>query len=132
MKTLILIRGLPGSGKTSFAEFLLDLPQDATCYAADDWMEEGDQYSWDRHKLEECHQACIQACEFDMATSSSVVIVHNTMSTEAEVEPYLKLAEKYGYQVISLVLENRHGSPSVHDVPQKTIEKMRQRFSIKL
>jgi hypothetical protein len=48
------------------------------------------------------------------------------------MEPYLKLAEKYDYKVVSLIVENRHGNKSVHNVPDETMEKMRNRFEIKL
>lgn len=49
-----------------------------------------------------------------------------------EMEPYYKLAEQYGYRVSTIIVENRHGSSSVHDVPSETIDKMRNRFQIKL
>ncbi len=39
------------------------------------------------------------------------------------MEPYLKLAEKYDYKVVSLIVENRHGNKSVHNVPDETMEK---------
>ena len=32
----------------------------------------------------------------------------------------------------SLIVENRHGGKNVHGVPDETLEKMEQRFSIKL
>jgi len=60
------------------------------------------------------------------------IVVSNTSTTEKEMEPYLKLAEKYDYKVVSLIVENRHGNKSVHNVPDETMEKMRNRFEIKL
>ena len=42
------------------------------------------------------------------------------------------LAEKYGYMVISMIVENRHDGENIHNVPEETIEKMRNRFDIKL
>jgi hypothetical protein len=44
----------------------------------------------------------------------------------------LKLAQKYDYKVVSLIVENRHGNKSVHDVPDETIEKMKKRFEVSL
>jgi hypothetical protein len=60
------------------------------------------------------------------------IVVSNTATTERELEPYLKLAKSYGYIVVSLIVENRHGNKSVHGVPDETLEKMRKRFSVKL
>ena len=132
MKHLILVRGLPGSGKTTFAE-LLDELSDVALYSADYWFyNEQGEYVFDATKLDEAHSNCIGSVEFDMADGISPIIVHNTLTTEAEVLVYTKLAEKYGYQVTSLIVENRHGSKSVHLVPDSTLEKMRRRFSIKL
>ena len=48
------------------------------------------------------------------------------------MKPYYELAEKYGYAVFSLIVENRHGGKNVHNVPEETLEKMRNRFEIKL
>jgi len=48
------------------------------------------------------------------------------------MEEYFKLAKTYGYQVVTMIIENRHGSKNIHNVPDETIEKMRNRFQIKL
>lgn len=60
------------------------------------------------------------------------IAVSNTFTQEWEMEDYFKLAEQYGYKVVSLIVENRHGSKSVHDVPEETICKMKERFNVKL
>jgi hypothetical protein len=48
------------------------------------------------------------------------------------MEDYFKLAEKYGYKVVSLIVENRHGGTNVHGVPEDKLEIMKNRFEIKL
>jgi plasmid replication initiation protein len=60
------------------------------------------------------------------------VVVSNTFTTEKEMKPYYELAEKYGYRVYSLIVENRHDGLNEHGVPADKIEQMRNRFSIKL
>ena len=60
------------------------------------------------------------------------IVVSNTSTTEKEMQPYIDLAKKYDYKVTSLIVENRHGGKSIHSVPEETIEKMKQRFEIKL
>jgi hypothetical protein len=44
----------------------------------------------------------------------------------------LEVYKKYGYTVFTLVVENRHGGKNIHNVPEEIIEKMKQRFEIKL
>jgi plasmid replication initiation protein len=60
------------------------------------------------------------------------VIVSNTFTQEWEMKGYYELAEKYGYRVFSLIVENRHGGTNVHEVPEESLEKMRNRFEILL
>ena len=67
-----------------------------------------------------------------MVLEVELIVVSNTAITEKELKPYYELAEQYGYQVTSLIVENRHGGISEHNVPQGTIDKMKNRFSIKL
>jgi hypothetical protein len=60
------------------------------------------------------------------------IVVSNTFTQEWEMKPYFDLAKTHGYQVFSIIVENRHGSKNVHNCPQETIEKMRERFEILL
>ena len=68
----------------------------------------------------------------DMIKNEPNIVVSNTFTTEKELQPYLELAMKYDYKVVSLIVENRHGSQSIHNVPEETLVKMKNRFSIKL
>jgi hypothetical protein len=62
----------------------------------------------------------------------NTVIVSNTFTQEWEMKQYYELAEKYGYTVFSLIVENRHGGVNEHGVPKEKLEQMKDRFSIKL
>jgi predicted kinase len=59
-------------------------------------------------------------------------VVSNTFTQEWEMQSYIDLAKKYGYQVTTLIVENRHGNSNVHNVPAETLDRMRQRFEVKL
>jgi hypothetical protein len=60
------------------------------------------------------------------------IAVSNTFTQEWEMGDYFKLAEKYGYKVVSLIIENRHGGQNVHGVPEDKLQIMKNRFEIKL
>jgi hypothetical protein len=60
------------------------------------------------------------------------VAVSNTFTQEWEITPYFELASKYGYMVITMVVENRHGGQNEHGVPDDKLEIMKNRFEIKL
>lgn len=142
MKTIYLIRGCPGSGKTTMAQELKDAltPPDwftndyiPVMVAADDFMVDKDgNYDFIRERLNFCHLQCRMSVKNSMALGMKVIIVHNTFTTEKELNPYLKLAEEHGYKVVSLIVENRHGSKSIHGVPEETLTAMKSRFSVKL
>jgi hypothetical protein len=137
MRTLIILRGLPGSGKSTFANFIWE---SGVIFEADKYFydEEGN-YNFDASKLHLAHKWCQLLVEHAMEDNRESggkyfpeIVVSNTSTTEKELEPYLELARKYDYNIISLVVENRHGNKSIHNVPDSTVEKMRNRFNISL
>ena len=145
-KRLILIRGLPGAGKTTLVEHLVNIIDSISLNAdiitnedlvfsicADDcWDIPYTKETFNSVDLYKAHCRCKNLVEQYMDRDFGTIFVHNTFTTEKEMEPYFELADKYGYQVITLIVENRHGCKSVHEVPDKTMEKMKNRFSIKL
>lgn len=134
-KYLILLRGIPGSGKTSFAKTIWS---DYVIVEADKFFEKDGEYKFDPTKLKDAHQWCKDTVEQFMKDNElnhqfyPEIVVSNTFTQEWEMQPYIDLAEKYGYKVFSLIVENRHGNKSVHNVPDETIKKMIDRFEIKL
>jgi predicted kinase len=133
---LFLVRGLPGSGKTSFASAIWN--DYAVCEADKFFYDKEGNYNFDPSKLKEAHTWCKNEVETRMIDHQNnqqyypEIAVSNTFTQEWEMEDYFKLADKYGYKVVSLVLENRHGSKNVHGVPDEKLQIMKDRFQIKL
>ena len=133
---LFLVRGLPGSGKTSFATHIWN--DYAVCEADKFFYDKEGNYNFDPTKLKEAHAWCINEVESKMIEHQNnqqyypEIAVSNTFTQEWEMENYFKLAEKYGYKVVSLIVENRHGSQNVHGVPEEKLQIMKNRFEIKL
>lgn len=136
-KALFLLRGLPGNGKTTVAEMLsITGNTPYPVYSADDYFYENGpnpgKYDFNKEKLPEAHRQCQERTESAMKSGIDKIFVTNTFTTEKEIKPYKELAEKYGYMFISLIVENRHGNKSVHNVPEETMKAMEERFTIKL
>lgn len=132
MKELFLLRGLPGSGKSTLAKMLVG-DKDYRHKEADMYFVDGDgNYKFQPSKIKEAHKWCQEEIEFLMKHEHSSVVVSNTFTQEWEMEEYYKLAEKYGYRVHSLIVENRHGGINEHNVPEEKLEQMKNRFEIKL
>jgi len=131
-KELFLLRGLPGSGKSTLAAQLGGSLVEADRY----FMDYGD-YKFDASKLKDAHAWCRDQVKKWMEVDNAGydvdrIVVSNTFTQEWEMKPYYELAEKYGYRVHSIVVENRHGGKNIHNVPDEAIDKMRKRFEIKL
>ena len=133
---LFLVRGLPGSGKTSFVSAIWN--EYAVCEADKFFYDKEGNYNFDPSKLKEAHTWCKNQVETRMIDHQNnqqyypEIAVSNTFTQEWEMEDYFKLAEKYGYKVVSLILENRHGGQNVHGVPEDKLQIMKDRFQIKL
>lgn len=133
MKELFLLRGLPGAGKSTLAKSL----ESVFCYETDKYFENEDgEYNFDPTKLKQAHQWCQDRVEKAMNAPNGFpplrIVVSNTFTQAWEMQPYYDLAEKYGYRVYSLVVENRHGGVNKHGVPEEKLQQMKQRFEIKL
>ena len=133
---LFVVRGLPGSGKSTFATHIWN--EYAVCEADKFFYDKEGNYNFDPTKLKESHAWCRQEVETRMIDHQNneqyypEIAVSNTFTQEWEMEEYFKLAEKYNYKVVSLIVENRHGGKNVHGVPDDKLEIMKNRFQIKL
>jgi adenylate kinase family enzyme len=150
-KTLFLIRGVSGSGKTTTANLLSENGK-YPVLSADMYFEDSEgNYNWNPSKLKDAHAWCKGQVEYLMlaeademirgeffiqyqnkTVSNDKIFVANTFIQEWEMEDYFKLAEQYGYQVVSLIVENRHGNKNIHNVPDEKVEQMKDRFQVKL
>lgn len=124
---LILIRGVPGSGKTTLAEnLMLELEHcgyqvfhiEADHYFEDD---EGN-YRFNRDELGHAHKWCRGNAE-RMLRTPRVVIVSNTFTTYKEIKPYMDMFNR-----TPIIIEATGNYESIHGVPEETMQKMRQRY----
>lgn len=126
MPNLILVRGVSGSGKSTVVRMFGNCPN----VSADEFFTmPGGSYKFDPSKLNEAHKWCQTVVEDIMEVLWCDIAVHNTFTTEWEMQPYFDLAEKYGYKVFTIIVENRHGNKSIHNVPEATIKAQAERLS---
>ena len=127
-KVLYIVRGIPGSGKSTFAKTLGGQHYEADMF----FINENGNYNFDVTKIKDAHQWCQSFVETDMVLEYPKIVVSNTFTQEWEMEPYFKLAKEYGYTVFTIVVENRHGGVNQHGVPEDKLQMMKDRFQINL
>jgi predicted kinase len=126
-KILFIVRGLPGSGKSTFAKTL-----GGTHFETDNFFMVDGKYKFDGTKIKEAHNSCQNKVKTDMMVGREKIVVSNTFTQEWEMEPYFGMAKEFGYKAFSIIVENRHGGTNEHGVPDEVLTKMRERFEIKL
>ena len=129
MRELILLRGVPGSGKSTLAKII-----GGEHYETDMYFQRGlkDVYQFDASKLKQAHEWCRDLVIMAMLGQEPKIVVSNTFTQKWEMDAYYELAKQYGYQVHSLIVENRHGGVNEHGVPEDKLQAMKDRFEIKL
>lgn len=125
--TLTIVRGLPGSGKSTHAK-VVQATSENTCVhvEADMFFEDPDGgYRYDPTKVTEAHEWCLSVAR-DAVEAGFDVVVSNTFTRVWEMQPYIDLAEA-NHVLLDVVVctgtyENTHG------VPAAAVEAMRQRW----
>ena len=135
-KVLVLLRGVSGAGKSTCAKFLFSLDPINTwiCSADQFFIDKDGNYKFDKDKLYVSQQRCKMDFMQALSFNKQLIIIDNTNTSENEMSFYIDNAQKHGYAIFSLVVENRNGTSNVHNVPLETIHRQaaKLRNSIKL
>lgn len=125
MLRLILIRGIPGSGKSTMAQnFLMDNLVDIHIEADMYHIVDGE-YQWKSENVHSAHMWCQDQTDNALAQGKRVV-VSNTFISVWELKPYFQIARRYG--IIPSVFICSGGYENVHNVPEETVSRMKSRF----
>lgn len=128
---LILVRGLPGSGKSTIARVL-----DLSTYEADDYFaffSHDGVYAFDPSLLPQAHADC-QRRTRDALEHGLSCVVSNTFAQRWEMQPYIEMAEELGARLTVLSLfdggctDAELAARNKHGVPVETITAMRERW----
>lgn len=125
MSALYIVRGLPGSGKSTYARKLAT-KIGCEVYEADMWfLTEDGTYDFDPKELPNAHKWCQNSAMRDMYDNKDV-IVSNTFTTLREMTPYIETALSLKMQIVVNECTGDYGN--IHNVPRETIDRMKLRW----
>lgn len=135
MKVLIM-RGLPGSGKSTWVRNYWNSMDPGTyplVCSADDYHMVDDEYRYDPKKAGAAHTECLRKFLNGLQGERyDSIIVDNTNTTAAEIAPYYRLAEMFGVEtkIVRVCCDLQLAmSRQTHAVPESTIFTMWQNLN---
>ena len=137
MKTVIILRGLSGAGKSTFTKLITqNLKEESYCVvSADDFFYSNGKYNFNPTKLPEAHNKCFENFARALLKKIETIIVDNTNSTRQEYAHYAILARVHDYRVkiFEIPCKNQNDlllyyQRSQHNVPFDVMERMYTRW----
>ena len=116
---LILIRGLPGSGKSTMAKVLALVGFEH--FEADQFFEVKGVYQYDASRIRDAHAWC-QRMARQALEAGKRVVVSNTFTRLNEMEPYRSMTKNVRVVEATGRWENQHG------VPAEMMQRMAERW----
>lgn len=117
---LIIVRGVPGAGKSTFAIEKYVKPFNYKLIEADMFFIKDEVYTYDKSKISDAHQWCLSET-IKALTNGENVIVANTFTRLWEVKPYLALKP-------SKIFRCTGNYRNIHDVSDDIVKQMQIRF----
>uniref|UniRef100_A0A8C3NWL7 NEDD4 binding protein 2 n=1 Tax=Cyanoderma ruficeps TaxID=181631 RepID=A0A8C3NWL7_9PASS len=134
-QVLVLLRGVPGSGKSYLARNLLEDNPGGIILSTDDYFYKHGQYHYDPDCLGEAHDWNRKRAKEAFERRISPIIIDNTNIQAWEMKPYVTLAQQFKYKVMfrepdtwwkfkPKELERRN----IHGVSKEKIKRMLERY----
>lgn len=124
MSKLLLIRGTPGSGKTTLAKTVY-VPQGYVHLEADMFFERSGEYKFDPTLLGKAHGWC-QWETIKYLKEGKNVVVTNTFTRLKEIKDYVNIAN--GNSIELIVIHAQGNFKNVHGVPEDKLAAMKARW----
>lgn len=104
--TMVILRGLSGSGKSKLAEIIKEENNNTVIVSADNYFfNEAGEYKYDSQKLDDAHQFSYRTAKMCIRNLCKTIVIDNTNSTLKEYKNYIQLGESNDYKIIILEIE---------------------------
>ena len=136
--SVIIVRGLPGSGKSFLARNcseMLKCPSQVAICGADDYFMEGDSYRFNPDLVPKAHTYCLSQFLEALTNGKELIVVDNTNSKLWEYQIYSYICEILGYDCYilevpcpSTTLAEMFRSRNVHNIDSSVAMKIFHRW----
>lgn len=131
-KALILLRGLPGAGKSTLAKHLSENGL-YPVFSVDSYFTNAEgTYEFKFDENHKAYKVCEQQTGEALKQQKQKVFVDNTFTLDWEMEPYFKMAADHQYQLHVVTVENYHSGKNIHNVSDDQLKKMAEKYKVKL
>lgn len=145
-KTVIINRAVPGSGKTTITNCIVDELKNnnikVAIHSTDKYFMAENRYIFDISKLHEYHQTNISEFKKSIVNNIDIIICDNTNIAPWQTEEYTRMARANNYQIIFITLNPRELSkhvesqkvtlskPDAHEVEEVILKNMIREYYI--
>ena len=124
MKQLIIMRGIPGSGKSTYLK--KEYPKAFICSADHYFIDIDGKYKARLNKIPLSHKACQEAFNSAILKKIPCIAIDNTNIKIQHFEKYIEIAKIYNYKVKIIRIQINAKTAferNIHDVPLYAVER---------
>lgn len=146
IRTVIINRAVPGSGKTTITNCIVNELKEkninVAIHSTDEYFMVGNKYMFDIEKLNTYHQKNLLEFKKSINDEIDVIICDNTNIAPWQTEAYTQLAREYQYQILIITLNPRElkkhvesqkvtkEKPDAHGVEEDILKTMMQEYEV--
>lgn len=134
MKKLVVLRGIPGSGKSQKAREIAT-EYKGTIVSVDNYFERNGEYKFLDTEISRAYGYVEGQVDILMQQQTQLIIADGIHQSEKHLRGYQALADKYGYELEIQYPDGEHifdvehcFRHSIHRVPRRTLQKIKDRF----
>lgn len=134
--TVLIMRGLPGTGKSVLSDLLRLIHPASVVLSSDDFFYNPatDTHSFDKEKIKEAHEWNFERFKKEVEKQTPNIVIDNSNIKKYHYHHYLDYAQRHNYLAAVVTIPHNDVSDkelterNIHSVTRETIRRMRKEF----